>query len=104
MLPVLLTDAVEPSVLVFVIFYGLDWVATVPPTVALCRALYGDRGTVVFGWVFASHQLGAAIAATLAGLTRDLTGTYSLTWLSAGGLCAVAAVLSLRVSRTPVRI
>jgi len=101
-LPALLTDTVEPSVLVFVIFYGLDWVATVPPTIALCRSLYGDRGTIVFGWVFASHQIGAAIAATAAGVVRDVTGTYTLTWLSAGGLCVVAAVLSLRVSRTRV--
>jgi MFS family permease len=100
LLPALLTDSVKPSVLVFVIFYGLDWVATVPPTIALCRSLYGDRGTVVFGWVFASHQVGAAIAATAAGVVRDVTGTYTLTWFSAGGLCLVAAVLSIRVSRT----
>jgi MFS family permease len=98
-LPMLLADSVRPSVVLFVVFYGLDWVATVPPTVALCRALFGDRGTVVFGWVFASHQLGAATAAATAGAVRDLTGTYSLAWLGAGGLCAVAAVLSLRVSR-----
>jgi predicted MFS family arabinose efflux permease len=78
----------------------LDWVATVPPTVALCRALFGDRGTIVFGWVFASHQLGAAVAAGVAGVVRDLTGEYTLAWLGAGGLCAVAALLSVRVPRT----
>ncbi|MGH3384777.1 MAG: MFS transporter [Nocardioidaceae bacterium] len=101
-LPMLLDDAVRPSVVVFVIFYGLDWVATVPPTVALCRDIYGERGTVVFGWVFASHQLGAAAAAAAAGAIRDLTGTYTLAWVSAGSLCAVAALLSARVDRTPV--
>ena len=98
-LPALLAETVQPSVVVFVVFYGLDWVATVPPTVALCRALFGDRGTIVFGWVFASHQLGAAAAATGAGVVRDLTGEYTLAWLGAGALCVVAAVLSVRVPR-----
>ena len=48
--------------LVFIVIYGLDWVATVPPTAALCREVFGANGTIVFGWVFASHQIGAAIA------------------------------------------
>jgi predicted MFS family arabinose efflux permease len=96
-LPVLLANTVRPSVVVFVVFYGLDWVATVPPTVALCRALFGDRGTIVFGWVFAAHQVGAAAAATAAGMVRDITGEYTLAWFGAGALCAVAALLSFRV-------
>jgi len=102
-LPLLMTDQVKPSMVVFVVFYGLDWVATVPPTVVLCRQLYGDAGTVVFGWVFAAHQLGAAAAAAAAGTVRDLTGAYTIAWLSAGALCAVAAVLSVRVGR-PQRV
>jgi MFS family permease len=89
----------HPSMLVFIIFYGLDWVATVPPTVALCREYFGDRGPVVFGWVFASHQVGAAIAATGAGLTRDHLGTYEPAWYVAGGLCLIASVLSLRLRK-----
>ena len=97
LLPLLLTDAVHPSMLAFVVVYGLDWVATVPPTVALCRKVFGDDGTVVFGWVFASHQLGAAAAAVAAGLVRDRTGTYTAAWLVAAALCAVAAVLSVRI-------
>lgn len=96
-LPILLADTVRPSIVVFVVFYGLDWVATVPPTVALCRELFGDHGTIVFGWVFASHQLGAAAAATAAGAIRDLTGEYTMAWFGAGALCAVAALLSIRV-------
>jgi predicted MFS family arabinose efflux permease len=87
----------HPSMLVFIIFYGLDWVATVPPTVALCRQYFGDAGPVVFGWVFASHQVGAAIAATAAGLTRDHLGTYTPAWFVAGGLCLVAATFSARM-------
>jgi hypothetical protein len=56
-LPWLLSDAVHPSMLVFIIVYGLDWVATVPPTAALCREAFGSSGTIVFGWVFASEDL-----------------------------------------------
>ncbi|GAA1944727.1 hypothetical protein GCM10009689_27450 [Brevibacterium antiquum] len=60
LLPWLLSDIVHPSMVLFIVIYGLDWVATVPPTSALCREVFGDRGTIVFGWVFAAHQLGAA--------------------------------------------
>ncbi|MEV4894398.1 MFS transporter [Nonomuraea sp. NPDC050540] len=98
-LPGLFAATTEPSMLVFIIFYGLDWVATVPPTVALCRKIYGADGGVVFGWVFGSHQIGAAIAAVLAGLTRDQLGTYDLAWYAAGALCLVAAALSLAIGR-----
>ena len=106
LLPVLLADAVHPSIVAFVVIYGLDWVATVPPTVALCRSAFGERGTVVFGWVFASHQIGAAIASVAAGFARDRTGTYTVAWFSAALLCVVAAVISVRVSRdrTPVAV
>jgi len=97
LLPVLLSDSVQPSIVVFVVVYGLDWVATVPPTVALCRDAFGERGTLVFGWVFASHQVGAALATSVAGFVRDATGTYTLAWIGAAGLCAVAAALSLTV-------
>jgi len=95
----LFAASAHPSLFVFIVFYGLDWVATVPPTVALCRQYYGDRGPIVFGWVFASHQFGAAIAATGAGLTRDHLGTYSPAWYVAGGLCLIASVFSLRLGR-----
>ncbi|MCW2880196.1 MAG: transporter [Sphaerisporangium sp.] len=97
-LPVLFASTTEPSMLIFIIFYGLDWVATVPPTVALCRTMYGPDGAVVFGWVFASHQIGAAIAAVAAGVTRDHLGHYDAAWYGAGLLCAVAAIMSLRVA------
>ncbi|MFF4416899.1 MFS transporter [Streptosporangium sp. NPDC001559] len=97
-LPSLFSATAEPSMLVFIIFYGLDWVATVPPTVALCRQVYGADAPVVFGWVFASHQVGAAIAAVGAGLTRDLSGAYDLAWYVAGALCLVAALMSVSVT------
>jgi MFS family permease len=98
-LPSLFAASVHPSMLVFILFYGLDWVATVPPTVALCREYFGASGPVVFGWVFASHQIGAAVAATAAGVVRDRLGNYDLAWYVAGGLAIVAAALSLLLRR-----
>lgn len=96
-LPALFAATTEPSMLIFIVFYGLDWVATVPPTVALCRRIYGADGAVVFGWVFGSHQVGAAIAAVGAGLTRDHLGAYDLAWYAAGALCLLAAGMSLAI-------
>jgi sugar phosphate permease len=98
-LPSLIAATVEPSMIVFIIFYGLDWVATVPPTIALCRLHFGADGPVVFGWVFASHQFGAAVAATGAGLVRDFTGDYNPAWITSGILCLFAAVMSVRIGR-----
>ncbi|MCP3422853.1 MFS transporter [Nocardioides pinisoli] len=101
-LPALMAPHVAPSMWVFIIVYGLDWVATVPPTVALCREWFGAAaGPIVFGWVFASHQVGAAVAATGAGVVRDVTGGYDPAFYAAAGLCAVAALMSYAIARTP---
>ncbi|RZU52251.1 sugar phosphate permease [Krasilnikovia cinnamomea] len=94
-LPALFAATAHPSMVVFILFYGLDWVATVPPTVALCREYFGAAGAIVFGWVFAAHQVGAAVAATAAGLVRDRLGAYDAAWYSAGALALAASVLSL---------
>ena len=102
LLPALLSAQAEPSTWVFVIFYGLDWVATVPPTIVLCRNYFGTRSPVVFGWVFASHQLGAAIAAAGAGRLRDLQGSYDMAFYLAAGLCFVATVLCFNVRKAQV--
>jgi sugar phosphate permease len=96
-LPDLFAGSAHPSMLVFIVFYGLDWVATVPPTIALCRQHFGTSGSIVFGWVFAAHQVGAAIAATGAAVIRDQLGAYTAAWYSAGFLCLFAAVFSLLV-------
>ncbi|MEV6321852.1 MFS transporter [Nocardia sp. NPDC051787] len=100
-LPALLGPDTQPSLWVFIVFYGLDWVATVPPTVVLCRELFGADAPVAFGWVFASHQIGSAVAATGAGVIRDLQGSYDLAWYLAGALCGAAAVMSAVVRRAP---
>jgi predicted MFS family arabinose efflux permease len=91
---------VQPPMFFFVVLYGLDWVATVPPTVALCRECFGaQRAGVVFGWVFASHMVGAGISAWVAGAIRQLTGSYDVAWWVSGGLCLAAAVASWVIPR-----
>src|SRR5215207_5415333 len=99
MLPGLLSDSLHPSIIAFVVVYGLDWVATVPPTAALCREAFGEAGSVVFGWVFAAHQIGAAGVSVGAGGIRDTTGQYTMAWVGAACLCLVAAFVSTRVGR-----
>ena len=85
----------------FIVFYGLDWVATVPPTVQLARKLFGQQNfTIVYGWIFAAHQLGAASIAFAAGAVRTFFGDYQLAFMSSGLLCLIAAGLVLRIVRT----
>jgi len=86
----------------FAMFYGLDWIATVPPTVRLTAQRFGaERANLVFGWIFAGHQAGAAFAAFGAGLTRTVLSTYLPAFFFAGALCVVAAVIVLAISRVP---
>ena len=100
--PALLGPDIHPSLFVFIVFYGLDWVATVPPTIALCRRHFGvARSSVVFGWVFAAHMVGAGVAASYAGWVRQATGDYYTAWLTAGGLGLFAALACLAISRSP---
>ena len=97
-LPALLAPHTHPSMWVFIIVYGLDWVATVPPTVAICRDTFGAAsGPIVFAWAFASHQVGAAVAAVGAGYVRDVTGSYDGAFFAAAGLCGLAALLSVSI-------
>lgn len=100
--PFVLGPTVEPPMLFFVIFYGLDWIATVPPTVELCRRYFGlTNSPVVYGWVFASHMIGAAIAAAFAGAIRDLQGDYYIAWITAAVLCLVASATVLMLKARP---
>ncbi|MCX4693430.1 MFS transporter [Streptomyces sp. NBC_01408] len=98
-LPMLLAPSVRPPLIFFIVFYGLDWVATVPPTIALCREHYGEDGAIVFGWVLASHQIGAAVVAFLGGLARDAFGSYDVVWYASGALCAMAALMAMVIRR-----
>ncbi|MET8967950.1 MFS transporter [Streptomyces hydrogenans] len=98
-LPLLLAPAVHPPMIFFIVFYGLDWVATVPPTIALCREHYGEDSAIVFGWVLASHQVGAAVVAFAGGVARDVFGSYDVVWYASGALCAAAALMALVIRR-----
>jgi len=88
------------SLSIFAIFYGLDWVATVPPTVKLTAQRFGpERTNVIFGWIFAGHQLGAASAALAGGLSRTVWHSYMPAFVAAGLLCLIGAGLVLLINR-----
>jgi sugar phosphate permease len=85
----------------FAVFYGLDWIATVPPTVRLVTKAFGtERGLIMFGWIAAAHQLGAALAAFAAGALRVILGTYLQAFMLSGLLCLIAAVMVLLIGRS----
>lgn len=89
------------SIAAFAVLFGLDYIATVPPTIALCADLFGSRNAgLVYGWVFGAHQIGAAGAAWAAGAARDGLGNYDLAFTSAG-LTAIAAGLAATLIRKP---
>ncbi|WP_340316672.1 MFS transporter [Rhizorhabdus argentea] len=89
------------GLLIFAIFYGLDWVATVPPTLALANRYFGEaRAPIVFGWVITGHQLGAATAAYGAGLIRAETGSYFLAFTIAGAFGILAALMAIAIARS----
>ena len=84
----------------FAVFYGLDWIATVPPTVRLTTQIFGKQDApIIFGWIFAGHQLGAGATAFEAGALRTLLGDYFTPVLISGTLCIIAAVMVLRIGR-----
>jgi MFS family permease len=84
----------------FAAFYGLDWIATVPPTVKLTADRFGrERAGIVFGWIFAGHQIGAATAALSAGISRTQFSTYLPAFFAAGALCLFAAILVLTIAK-----
>ncbi len=92
-----------PTLTAFTVFYGLDWIATVPPTVALVTQRFGrEIGIVAFGWIFAAHQIGGGLAAWAAGFVRDGSGTYDGVFVASGLLCFTAALM-LAAVRTPRR-
>ena len=104
LLPSILFSSVHASTLVFVIFYGLDWVATVPPTLMLCRTILGpDRATVVYGWVFVAHQIGGSIAALGAALLKVQFGNYALAFYISAGMCLVTSYFVTQISKGSTR-
>jgi MFS family permease len=95
----------ETGLWVFAVWYGLDWIATVPPTLRLATDAFGaERAPIMFGWIGAGHQVGAALTAFGAGWIRTTSGDYHLAFWSSGALCLLAAVLALQVGRRPARL
>ncbi|MCP3013961.1 MFS transporter [Nocardiopsis dassonvillei] len=98
-LPVLFGPNAGAAMVTFVVVFGLLDVATVPPTILLCRRIFGADGAIVFGWVNAVHQVGAGAMAVFGGFTRDVGGSYGPVWLMAAALCAVAGLLAFSLPR-----
>jgi MFS family permease len=93
------------SLSVFAVFYGLDWVATVPPTVMLTTQVFGrQQAPVMVSWIFAGHQIGGALAAFGAGEARTLAGSYIPAFLASGVACLMASLLVLRINRARVAV
>ena len=89
------------DIVIFSVLFGLDYIATVPPTVALVADVFGRNNVgIVYGWVYAAHMLGAAILAQVAALIRDGTGTYTLAYVTAGWMAVAAGVVILAMRRS----
>ena len=103
MLPLTNFDFVSLSV--FTVFYGLDFIATIPPTVALANRAFGPAAApIIASWIFCGHQIGAAVAALAAGMVRSATGSYFGAFFAGGILCLVAALMVLRIGRKPAAL
>ena len=90
------------GILAFSILFGLDYIATVPPTVALCADAFGRRNVgIVYGWVFAAHQMGAAVSAWVAGVVRENVGDYASAFVAAGWIAIIAGFAVLAIRRPP---
>ena len=99
-LPFTLQEGAAGGLAWFAVFYGLDWIATVPPTVRLTNEAFGRENTgVIYGWIGASHQLGASMAAFGAGAIRTMLGDYQLAFWIAGVLCVLAGLSFLTIGR-----
>lgn len=93
-------DFQPTGLLLFAVFYGLDWIATVPPTMALANRHFGEaKAPIIFGWVMTGHQIGAAVAAFGAGLIREQTGSYLLAFVIAGAFGVLAAFAAMGLGR-----
>ncbi|NKR26049.1 MFS transporter [Rhodococcus hoagii] len=97
-LPVLFASALNPNLVAFAVAFGILDVATVPPTLALCRRYFGQGSALAFGWVNVFHQIGAGTMALIGGLIREANGSYTWVWILSAGTCVVAAILGATTS------
>ncbi|MFC5649183.1 MFS transporter [Paenibacillus solisilvae] len=83
---------------IFAVFYGLDWIATVPPTAKLTSDTFGkEKAGMIFGWIVVAHQAGASVAAYGAGVMRDILGSYTVPFVIAGFVCLFASLMAIRI-------
>ncbi|MFC6010809.1 MFS transporter [Nocardia lasii] len=99
LLPILFSGDLNPNLLAFAIAFGILDVATVPPTLALCRNYFGDNSALAFGWVNVFHQIGAGAMALIGGLIRDINGSYTMMWVISAIVCVAAAGLGATSAR-----
>lgn len=100
LLPFALSEGSVVLLVIFSIFYGLDWIATVPPTVNISRQIFGiEKSVVVYGWIFAAHQLGSAVAASGAGVIYQMFDSYSWSFTLAGLFCLLASLFVLVIKK-----
>lgn len=98
-------DFSATSLTLFALIYGLDWVATVPPTLKLANQTFGEAAApILFGWIALGHQIGAGIAAFGAGFIRSAWGSYTSAFLIAGLFGLLAALLLAISARRPFAV
>lgn len=105
LLPFALMEGNLTWILVFSVFYGLDWVATVPPTINLSRQIFGvHKSAIIYGWIFASHQVGAATAAYGGGMLYSYFNTYTWAFFMAGVCCVMASLFVILIKKQPLSV
>ena len=99
-LPFALAEGSYTWLVIFSIFYGLDWIATVPPTIGLTRQKFGiEKSAMMYGWITASHQVGAGVAAYTGGVVFKVFGSYMWAFLLAGGFCLLASLFVILLKK-----
>ncbi|GAC46773.1 putative major facilitator superfamily transporter [Gordonia aichiensis NBRC 108223] len=102
-LPTIFTSEIDAGLIAFAVAFGILDVATVPPTIALCRHYFGADSALAFGWVNVFHQLGAGTMAAVGGVIREVDGTYTPVWIVGATLCTAAAVLGAITTKIHIR-
>ncbi|MCM3653632.1 MFS transporter [Metabacillus litoralis] len=104
-LPFALSEGSFTLLIIFSVFYGLDWIATVPPTVNISRQIFGiEKSVVVYGWIFAAHQLGSAVAAGGAGIIYNIFNSYSWAFVLAGLFCLIASLFVIVIKKENLKV
>ena len=100
LLPFALMEGSTTFLVIFTIFYGLDWIATVPPTIGIARQVFGiQKSGIIYGWIFASHQAGAAAAAYGGGIIYKFFDSYTWAFFLAGVFCLLASLFVIVIKK-----